>query len=108
MHSMVSWECHVQSCLDHVPVEFLVQGFLFTKRTEWRPVSDKQPVASGRWPAVFQVIDDCPADVLQQWEFQGLPGFLHYDMNRLAYPVDILKPEAAYVTDPQSQPGDHQ
>ena len=39
---------------------------------------------------------------------QGLPGFLHYDMNRLAYPVDILKPETAYVTDPQSQPGDHQ
>ena len=54
MHSMVSQECHVQSCLDHVPVEFLVQGFLFTKRTEWRPVSDKQPVASGRRPAVFR------------------------------------------------------
>lgn len=37
-----------------------------------------------------------------------LLSFVHNDMDRLLYPVDVTKPEAAYVTDPQPQLGDHQ
>ena len=54
------------------------------------------------------LVNNCPADILKHWKLQRLSGFLHKDADCLVYPVDITKPETAYVTDPQAQPGNHQ
>lgn len=83
-----------------------MQGFPFAKLTEGGCA--KKPITSRGRPAIFRIVDDGSPDIIEQWQFQELPCFLHDDVDTPAHSVDILKPDVSYIANPQPKTRDHQ
>jgi hypothetical protein len=78
------------------------------KRVERVTVLDEHLRAGRLRAAVPDVVDDRPADVVQQRQAQRPARLVLNDRDLLRPPVEVAQFEATQIRDPQAQPGGRQ
>ena len=101
---------YVQTGFQDIPMklfEVVIEGVAVAKRIERSSVPNKQAFAVRGGATVLQIVNNCPANVFEQRQFDHLAGFGHFQIYRFPVPVyrRLLKVFLSTdVTNPETQP----